>query len=650
MKQMEIFCFSLLLNDKNQRELSYFAIKDLTQFYKDLKKINDVKEAIVLQKCNCIEFYIFGNYSSEEKILKLWQQSCLNPSKFDSDKLNIFIGKSCIDHLLKTACGLKSVTLGDNQVLGQLHKAYKESITLNAIGPVLTNLFTNMRQIAKKVKQETGIGVGNISVARSAVDLLKSKTQRTECSILVIGAGEIGSLVAKSLFENNFYNVAIANRSKDNAQKIVSNHYAKNTLDLQECFSSLDKFDVVFFALSTVIDKNIVEKINFKNTALVFDLGNPKNTLYFHGKQGIMDINSIREYSEIIMLKRKQNIDQAINLIHQAISQVEEGISQTLVNIDIGHNFHKQALFDNRIFKNTKLKSSGLYHIRNFLFANDFIEVQTPCIVAVPSDPVRRNPNEELFQCNWYKKRMFLRQSNQIYKQMLILSGFKKIYELGPFWRSHTNPTPRHSSEAMGLDIEIFKPDGIEELLKIIGQILNYMTKNLLADSLIKKDDIIDSKISTFEYTEIQKILEENNIKHDYNEDLGYKIELELSNILKDKYGIDIYAIIHYPRTIKKFYTKRYKSALTETFDVIYRGWELSSGALRETDVNKIIKGMEEFNLNPKKYQFYLDKFESKRPHGGFCIGTDRLFTRLLKLPNVNDVIIYPRNQNEIIP
>ncbi len=306
--------------------------------------------------------------------------------------------------------------------------------------------------------------------------------------------------------------------------------------------------------------------------------------------------------------------------------------------------------FSDEFRRRMKFKSDAYRLFREFLYNYDFIEVQTPCILVVPSDPVRSNPKEELFTVEWYSKIMYLRQSNQLHKQSLVLSGLDKIFEIGPFWRAERTFTPRHLSEAWGLDVEMavsadFK---IHNMILFIGGMLNFLTKSLSKNKNFKID-ILGPAIKIFEYEEIYKLIKRLNINYEYGTDLGYNIECKISDLVKDKYDIDIFAVAHYPKNIKKFHAKS-NGNLTETFDIFFKGWEISSGAIRQTDYKKIINGMKSMNLNIRKYDFYLDKFKKSRPHGGFCVGIDRFLTRLLNINDIKELIFYPRTKNITTP
>ncbi len=245
---------------------------------------------------------------------------------------------------------------------------------------------------------------------------------------------------------------------------------------------------------------------------------------------------------------------------------------------------------------------------------------------------------------------MFLRQSNQLHKQMLILSGFDRIYEYGPMWRAEERLTPRHLSEAWCLDVEMVDVKNVRELIMFVGNLLNIVTASLADTGEIRSDDIIDKTMKTFEYHEVVSLLNQEKILYEYGKDFGYEIELKLGEIVKKIYKIDIFAVTHYPSDVKKFYTKSSKGH-TETFDIFYKGWEISSGAIRENNYKKLINNIKMSGLDLSKYLFYIDSFKNNsRSHGGFCLGIDRILAKMKDKDNVKEFVLYPRNKEAIIP
>jgi len=554
-QELSLYCLSALLDD-NSNKVSVYNIKDLGKGYEAFKMVDGIKEIVILQKCNCTELYIYGDYAQKNEVLDKWKRCSFNERKFNASYIKEYVGRNCIEHIIQTTSGLKSVVLGDNQVLGQVHEAYKIALAYGGTLPILSILFSYAKKYGNIIRKNTGIGIGNISVSRSAVDLLFSKNQKLNISILILGAGQVGSLVAKALRQKGYKNVSIANRTLKTADKLVRQGYAESAVDFKEALSSINNFEVIFFALSSVISESMAKKLEIRSGAILFDLGNPPNTSFFpKNKYSIYAVEHISKFTSFILEERKQKIITAQQLIKKYVKDTEIAINNKMVNASRNANLKRfEGEFSQSFIGKIKLKSQFLFLIRSFLIQKEFIEVQTPYVVAVSSDPVRSGGYNELFSVNWYSKKMYLRQSNQLHKQSLVLSGFDKIFELGPFWRAEVNPTLRHLSESLGLDIEMFNEKNlkVEDLIKFIGEMLGFVTKKLYESGLIKKEDILNPAPLIFEYTEICKVLKENNIEYEYGTDLGYDIEWKLSEIIQKQHGVDFFAVIHYPNTTQK--------------------------------------------------------------------------------------------------
>ncbi len=386
----EIFCLSVLLDGKSRPELTAFVIKSKKQMYEALMTINGLYEAIIIQKCNCVELYFYGDFKTKQRIIETWKDKCLDRKKFNDDLIVTYRGKRCIIHLLKTASGLKSVTLGDNQVLGQLRDAYRDSLLSKGAGPVLTSLFSDMRRIVLQVRVSTKIGADNVSVARASVDMLQNQIENRNIPILIIGAGATGSLATKSLREKLYNNISIANRTISKSDLLVEKGYADRSMPLDRAWVSMNNFDVVFLCIESVIPKDVVSSLNFKKDTIFFDLGNPKNSVYFPNHLKIHDIHTIKAWSDLILLNRKTDIDKANQIFMASLGRIISNIDKAINNSYINQNFHENSQkFSMDFIKNIKLKNDLLNETRSFFQDNGFIEIHTPCVVAVPSDPVR---------------------------------------------------------------------------------------------------------------------------------------------------------------------------------------------------------------------------------------------------------------------
>lgn len=133
-------------------------------------------------------------------------------------------------------------------------------------------------------------------------------------------------------------------------------------------------------------------------------------------------------------------------------------------------------------------------------------------------------------------------------------------------------------------------------------------------------------------------------------DDLGLVSEAKLGQLIKSRNASDIFVIKDYPDTIKKFYTKNKSGGLTETFDVIVDGWELVSGAIRQTDGEQIRKSMLLSGIDISNYEFYISIIDKAVDHGGFCLGLDRLIAKILDKEMISDAVPFPRTYKRLIP
>jgi aspartyl/asparaginyl-tRNA synthetase len=157
-------------------------------------------------------------------------------------------------------------------------------------------------------------------------------------------------------------------------------------------------------------------------------------------------------------------------------------------------------------------------------------------------------------------------------------------------------------------------------------------------------------KIPILTYYEAVKLLQENGNPVTMGDDLGLVSEVKLGQLVKLRNASDIFVIKDYPDTIKKFYTKNKPGGLTETFDVIVDGWELVSGAIRQTDGEQIRKSMLLSGIDINNYEFYISIVDKAVDHGGFCLGLDRLIAKVLDKEMVSDAVPFPRTYRRLIP
>jgi aspartyl-tRNA synthetase len=280
-----------------------------------------------------------------------------------------------------------------------------------------------------------------------------------------------------------------------------------------------------------------------------------------------------------------------------------------------------------------------------YLTENKFVEVHTPKIIAAGAEG-----GANLFPIVYFEKEAFLAQSPQLYKQMLI-PVFERVYEVAPIFRAEKHNTTRHLNECISMDIEIGFIEDEFDVLKVFEGYIKYAVE-LLEDSKLV-EDLPSPKIKVIEFLKAKELLRDLGVE---NPELDFNPEEErkLGEYFEEE-GYDFIAVSKFPWEPRAFYymkgEKQDGIQLTRTFDVIYRGLELWSGGQREHRYDKLIEQIKEKGLKPENYEFYLNAFKfGMPPHGGFGMGLERLVMKTLRLSNIREASLFPRDRTRLVP
>lgn len=329
-------------------------------------------------------------------------------------------------------------------------------------------------------------------------------------------------------------------------------------------------------------------------------------------------------------------------------------------------SYRNQAIF--------KLRSAVLNYVRSFLLSNGFLEVQTPKLLGVASES-----GAEVFKVEWFNKEpsdqkasseqegptnnknyVYLAQSPQLYKQYLINSDFRRVFEVGPVFRAENSHTSRHLCEFTGIDLEMMISNDYHEVTDVLYNLITYVLKKIYVEHFEKYREVTSEPYPQFSdypfiltFKQGVKLLRKNNIQVKDLEDLSTENERKLGEIVKKTFGVDLFILDKYPRNIRPFYTmtderdKKYSNS----YDIIFRGVEILSGAQRIHDYEELMKSVKESANDPESMKFYLDSFKSgSYPHGGGGFGLDRFVKCLLNLPNIREAVLFPRDPERTSP
>jgi nondiscriminating aspartyl-tRNA synthetase len=302
-----------------------------------------------------------------------------------------------------------------------------------------------------------------------------------------------------------------------------------------------------------------------------------------------------------------------------------------------------------------KIQAEIIKSFREFLGERGFTEINTPKIVEAGLE----TGGAEMYSLKWFDKKAFLSQSPQMYKQIMV-GVFERVFETAYIYRAEKHNTSRHLNEYLSLDLEMGFIDSFEDIMNLEEEYLKYLI-DILAKDFKAEFELIGSelppkpkKIPRLRLVEAQKILEkEYKVKCVGAPDLEPSHEKLICEYAAAKLGSEFVFITHYPTQKRPFYAMDDPSSPKETlsFDLLYRGLEVTTGGQRLHLYPDYVKKMQTRGMDLKSFEDYLCAFKyGMPPHGGLAIGAERLTARLLNLDNVREASLFPRDINRLRP
>ncbi|CAM4386275.1 glutamyl-tRNA reductase [Pseudoalteromonas maricaloris] len=245
------------------REKVAFSPEQLTEALHQLQHSSQFKESVIVSTCNRTEIYC-SLESADPQALLGWLSDFHNIEQRDlTENVYVHMNQDAVNHLMRVACGLDSLVLGEPQILGQIKQAFSTAKQHHAIQPTFERLFQKTFSVAKQVRTETDIGASAVSVAYAAVNLAKHiYGQLDKTQVLLIGAGETMELVAKHLSQHNPKSITVANRTIERAQNLAK-EVGGSVISLAQLPDALPSADIVISSTAStlpIIGKGVVEQ------------------------------------------------------------------------------------------------------------------------------------------------------------------------------------------------------------------------------------------------------------------------------------------------------------------------------------------------------------------------------------------------------
>jgi len=322
---------------------------------------------------------------------------------------------------------------------------------------------------------------------------------------------------------------------------------------------------------------------------------------------------------------------------------------KTSVGIDTRLDLRAVDLRRNILQSIFHIRNATLDAVREFLVREEFTEVNTPKMIATATEG-----GAALFPIFYYDREAFLAQSPQLYKEQLTMA-FENVFEIGPIFRAEPSRTNRHLSEAISIDVEKAFVD-YTDMMTLLEEIISYIIASIKER---KKDDLryldlelpaVKMPFPKYSYSNIINQLQSTGERIRWGDDLSPQA---MKNISDDRIN-GFYFITDWPTSLKPFYVKpKYieGESISESFDLMYRSLEVSSGSTRINRKDELLERMKKQGLNTQAFDYHLRVFDyGVPPHAGFGLGLERLLMAITRIENIRDVTLYPRDIDRLVP
>jgi len=315
--------------------LEKFTLRDIENAYEQFKKHSGLDECVIIQTCNRIELFGKSKTYDKEKIKKTWASLAGLEEEMCNENLEFVENQEALHHLLKLTSGLDSMVIGEEQILGQIKNSITSARQVKASGQHLNTLFDKAIRIGTRIRNSSGIGRGGISVGSMAVKLAEENIDELKTKkILLIGTGEVSTLVAKSL-QRRGYAFDVTSRTMGRSHTFCET-MGGEPVKFEEVLSGFDNYDVLFVATTApyflVTHERIMEAMKEKkNGMMVLDLSNPRTVdekVATIGGVKLMNLDQIAEMVEKNMNARLNKVKSIENIINEEVSVLEASMKR----------------------------------------------------------------------------------------------------------------------------------------------------------------------------------------------------------------------------------------------------------------------------------------------------------------------------------
>lgn len=323
------------------------------------------------------------------------------------------------------------------------------------------------------------------------------------------------------------------------------------------------------------------------------------------------------------------------------------------IPIDLNLNLRPVTLRNPKERAVFKIQEGIARGFREFLFSQNFTEIRTPKICAQGAEG-----GANIFKLDYFGKQVFLAQSPQFYKQMLV-PVYERVFEIGPVFRAEHHDTSRHLNEYISMDFEMGFIDSFYDIMNMETGALKYIM-GLLQREYAEEIALLNAQLPAIGEIPVVKFMDAKEIitkkfKKKITDYRDFEPEEEqlLGKWAKKEFDSDFLFVTHYPSEKRPFYAMDDPAdpEYTLSFDLLFRGIEITTGGQRIHDYNEQVAKMRARGMNPDDFESYLMAHKyGIPPHGGLGLGLERITMHLLGFKNVRYASMFPRDINRVTP
>lgn len=322
--------------------LESLSFKDEEKVLRNFASLVFVKECVIVQTCNRVEVYFVldKHRNATESLIRLWSREVGVSEDIIRQVTEIYHGKAALLHLLRLASGLESMVVGEDQILGQVRKAFVASKKAGITGLLLEKVFMKAVNVGRRIRTETAINQGSVSISSVAVDLAEKNFGGLESiTAFVVGAGEAGTIVAEELSKRKVGELIITNRTYERGYELATKVNGK-AVKFRETYQVLSTADLTFIAVNT--DKpilrakaleNALAKQEKRQKLLIIDISQPRaveKEIGLLSNVALKNIDDLKETIEENLQKRWKEAEKAKQLIVQELGMLDTQLGKIL--------------------------------------------------------------------------------------------------------------------------------------------------------------------------------------------------------------------------------------------------------------------------------------------------------------------------------